>query len=160
MKKLLAVLSMASMLTVSGCDLLTGHSSDDGDAGRTAAAFEKPACLEQKNYQGAEVLVLCGTDGIFTYLVAPEITANFTKGGFDITPYIMYGPAVNVEGIEVEISSHPRAGRSPLNSTLGPEGGFATADPSCIYVRARSFVTDQQGHRFETEYATGVKYSN
>lgn len=142
-----------------GCDLLTGHSSDEGSLNQ-AVAFEKPACLEEKLQDGAAVLVLCGTDSIFTYLVAPEVTSNFTRGGFDITPYIMYGPAVNVEGVEVEISSHPRAGRGPLNSTLGPQGGFVQAESGYIYIRARSFVSDQAGHRFTTDYTTGVKYSN
>jgi hypothetical protein len=171
MKKLVmfCLLAVALAAIIPGCNLLGVSGNSDEEAtitnqsdgqlnGSANNVPERPACLEQRSVGGAQVVVICGTEKIFTYLVPPEITVNFSKSGFDVSPYITYGPAVNVEGVEVQFSPHPRAGGSPKTVILGSKGGFAKKSNSDIYVTARSFVSDRQGHKFFTKLSPGIKY--
>jgi len=138
-----------------GTEGVTGSSSRSAEE---ASAWTQPECLELRNSGGSDMLVLCSSDMIFTYLVAPEITADFSRKGFSFSPYIMYGPPVHVEGLEVHFSSHPRASATPPKTViLGSEGGFVRRDRSYIFVNVRSFVSDRQGHKFYSEYS-GVSY--
>lgn len=161
MKKFFGILPLAA-LVLAGCSLLTGSSDNSGNAAQAAAVFEKPECLEKRIEGESQFLVICGTDGIFTYLIQPRITVNFRNGGFDVTSFNYGGAPTHMEGVEVTL--YPSNARSSTlgikASLLGPQGGLVAADGQYSSIRARSFVSDLQGHIFWTEYTHGVGYSN
>lgn len=155
MKKLM-VLCLAAVLLAAfgfGCDLKTGSTSDYEEV---VEVFEKPSCLEQHTIEGTQALTLCDTGEVFTYLVAPEVVSSFSQGGFNISP-AMYGPKTNVEGVEVYFSAHPHSDNPAEKVLLGPQGGFVAEKDGYILISARSYVSDQQGHLFFSDY-TEVRY--